>query len=112
MELLDIVVDERAGWSVLELVGQLDVATAPELRQALQEAQYGGGARVVVDLTRVEFLDSFGLGVLVGGLKRARLQGGRFVLAGAGPRVQRIFEVTGLDSSFRQVAHVEELGSS
>ena len=80
MQLLDIDVEERAGWTVIAVSGQLDVATAPEMRQVLKEAQYDDQQHLIVDLAGLEFLDSFGLGVLVGGLRRARMHGGRFVL--------------------------------
>ncbi|TVP66527.1 MAG: anti-sigma factor antagonist [Nitriliruptor sp.] len=101
MRLLDVRIDERDEWTVVTLSGQLDVATAPDLRQALQEAQYAGAHRVVVDLADLQFLDSFGLGVLVGALRRARLHGGRLVLAGANGRIREILEVTGLDRTFQ-----------
>ncbi|MCC5949221.1 MAG: STAS domain-containing protein [Nitriliruptoraceae bacterium] len=96
----DLVVDrlEAGGWQVLVVRGPLDVATAPAFRQTLQEAQYGGGHRVAVDLTTCEFLDSFGLGVLLGGSKRARTHDGGFaVIAPADGRIRHVLEVTGLD---------------
>ncbi len=97
MELLTVSSSERDGWTVLALVGQLDVATAPNFREILQETQYSGEGRVVLDLSGLQFLDSFGLGVLVGGVKRARSHGGRLVLAGVNDRVAQVFELTGLD---------------
>jgi len=107
MQLLDVRIDEHDAWTVVTLTGQLDVATAPGFRQSLQEAQYVGAQRVVVDLSGVEFLDSFGLGVLVGGLRRARLHGGRLVLAAANERVRQILEITGLDTAFQLADAVE-----
>ncbi len=109
MRLLDVRIDEHDEWTVVVLSGQLDVATAPDLRQALQEAQYAGAHRVVVDLADLQFLDSFGLGVLVGGLRRARLHGGRLVLAAANDRIRRILEVTGLDRTFQLTEDVAEV---
>lgn len=97
MELLTVSTSERDGWIVLALVGQLDVATAPNFRETLQETQYRGDGRVVLDLSGLEFLDSFGLGVLVGGVKRARSHGGRLILAGVSDHVAQVFELTGLD---------------
>ena len=112
MELLQVELREQDGWTVLTLVGQLDVATAPDLRQSLQEAQYGGERSVVLDLSGLEFLDSFGLGVLVGGLRRARLREGRLVLAAVGERIHQVLEVTGLTEAFELAGSVEEvLGS-
>jgi anti-sigma B factor antagonist len=88
---------DEAGWVVLTVSGQVDVATAPQLRQALTEAQYGGGKRVALDLDGVEFLDSFGLGVIVGGMKRAGTHGGRLVVVCSRSRLLHLFEVTRLD---------------
>lgn len=97
MDLLTVDVRDEDGWRILAARGQLDVATAPQFRQTLVEAQYGGNTRVVVDLDGVEFIDSMGLGVLVGGVKRARSHEGRMIVVCARPRVLRLFEVTGLD---------------
>jgi anti-sigma B factor antagonist len=109
VELLTVETSERGGWTVLRTEGQLDVATAPDFRQDLLEAQYGGSTRVVVDLDGVEFLDSLGLGVLVGALKRARSHDGEFVVACSRDRLLRLFEVTGLDRVLRIVAAVDEV---
>ena len=62
--------------TVLEVGGEVDVYTAPRLRERLVELVEGGARKVIVDLSRVEFLDSTGLGVLVGALKRLRAAGG------------------------------------
>lgn len=108
MQPLTISVSERAGWIDVTLVGELEVRTAPQLRQTLQEVQYGRGARVVLDLNGLEFLDSFGMGVIVGGLKRARSNDGALVVAVRGGRIRRLFEVTGLDAVLRVVAEPSE----
>lgn len=107
MDLLTVSTSQRDGWTVLALTGQLDVATAPDLRQTLQEVQYAGDGRVVVDLAGVEFLDSFGLGVLIGGVKRARSHGGRLVLAAASQRVMQILELAGLATALPLAPDVE-----
>jgi anti-sigma B factor antagonist len=96
-------VREDRGWTVVEVVGVVDVASAPELRQALQGAQFGGSSRVLVDLDQVELLDSFGLGVLVGALKRSRTHGGQLALVVTRQRLRQVFTVTGLDGVFRLV---------
>lgn len=108
MELLNVTSREVGGFRVLRLTGQLDVATAPQFRQELQEAQYGGATHVVLDLQGLEFLDSFGLGVIIGGVKRARLHGVRFAVAGASGRIRRIFEVTGIEDALHLTATVDE----
>jgi anti-sigma B factor antagonist len=109
VELLTVETSERGGWTVVRAQGQLDVATAPDFRQDLLEAQYGGSTRVVVDLDGVEFLDSMGLGVLVGALKRARTHAGEFVVVCSRDRLLQLFEVTGLDAILRVVGRVEDV---
>ena len=94
---LGVETTEYGGAAVLVLRGEIDIATAPQFRQAMVEAADRVGAVVVVDLDQVEFIDSTGLGVLVGGLKRARTSGGDLVLVCTQPRILRLLEVTRLD---------------
>jgi anti-sigma B factor antagonist len=84
------------GVVVCTVVGELDVATAPKLRQELVRAvsESVGPPRIVVDLAGVDFLDSTGLGVLLGGLKRVRAKDGALALARAESQVRKVFEVT------------------
>jgi anti-sigma B factor antagonist len=107
--LLKVATRDRDGWRVITATGQLDVATAPEFRQTLVQAQYGGETHVVVDLNGVEFIDSMGLGVLVGGLKRARTHQCQFVVACEHPRILRVLELTGLGHVLRVVPDVESV---
>jgi anti-sigma B factor antagonist len=90
------VTTEDGGAVVLTVLGELDVATAPKLRQEIVRlvSEAEGPPRVVVDLAGVDFLDSTGLGVLLGGLKRIRGRDGSLVLCRAEPQVRRVFEVT------------------
>jgi anti-sigma B factor antagonist len=92
--LFDLVVTERDGWIVLAVTGELDVATAPRLRQEAVRLSTAGQHRLVIDLSGVGFLDSTGLGVIVGVLKRMRTHGGELVLAAAEPQVRKVFEIT------------------
>src|SRR5215468_3127758 len=89
-----------AGRRILEVGGEIDVYTAPQLRERLIALVEGGDRRVVVDLGRVEFLDSTGLGVLVGALKRLRSVDGELSLVCAQERLLKIFRITGLDRVF------------
>jgi len=84
------------GVAVCSAVGELDVASAPKLRQELVRAvaEADGPPRIVVDLGGVDFLDSTGLGVLLGGLKRARAKDGVLALARAESQVRKVFEIT------------------
>ena len=86
--------------TVLEVGGEVDVYTAPGLRERLVELVEHGARHVVVDLSRVEFLDSTGLGVLVGALKRLRAAGGTLGLVCSHERLLKIFRITALDRVF------------
>ncbi len=96
------------GRTVLEVAGEIDVYTAPQLRERLIALVDDGVRKVIVDLSRVEFLDSTGLGVLVGGLKRLRSVGGDLVLVCAHERLLKIFRITGLDRVFTLHETVED----
>jgi anti-sigma B factor antagonist len=86
--------------TVLEVGGEVDVYTAPKLREKLVELVGEGRYDIVVDMTKVEFLDSTGLGVLVGGLKRVRSHDGSLSLVCNQERILKIFRITGLTKVF------------
>jgi anti-sigma B factor antagonist len=89
-----------AGRTVLEIGGEIDVYTAPLLRERLIELAAAGSNQVVVDLSRVEFLDSTALGVLAGAHRRLRASAGSLTLVCPHERILKIFRITGLDSVF------------
>ncbi|MGI9622303.1 MAG: STAS domain-containing protein [Acidimicrobiales bacterium] len=94
--LLNVRVSGAGTWTILHVHGEVDMATCPELRQEIV-AQIGqGNSNLVIDLSEVEFIDSTGLGVLIGGLKRARGQGGDLRVSGIEARLEKMFELTGL----------------
>lgn len=105
---LEIADAEPHGWTVLRASGEIDVATAPALRDRLAELHDRGATRVVVDLEDVAFVDSTGLGVLVGGLRRAREAGGDLRLVCTNHRVLKVFEATGLHEVFTIGATVDD----
>jgi anti-sigma B factor antagonist len=92
---------ERADARVVVVQGDLDIEGGPLLRDELLAAlkEHAGG-RIVVDLEGVDFLDSAGLGVLVGGRERARSGDGDLVLVATGRSVLKVLELTGLDRAF------------
>jgi len=86
--------------AVVRVTGEVDVYTAPMLRERIRELAAGGAVHLIADLGQVDFLDSTGLGVLVGGLKRLREDGGSLVLVLETPRILRVFQITGLTKAF------------
>lgn len=92
--------DLQGGVRALDLEGEVDVYTAPLLRQAIVDEVEKGTKHLLVDLSKVEYLDSTGLGILIGGVKRLKEQDGSLRLLGASPRITRIFEITGLNKIF------------
>jgi anti-sigma B factor antagonist len=86
--------------AVLDVDGEVDVASAPKLREALIQLVSDEQYEIVVDLQDVGFLDSTGLGVLVGGLKRVRVHGGHLSLVCGQDRILKIFRITGLTKVF------------
>ncbi len=91
---------EIDGIPVVAASGEIDVATAPPLRDRLLSLSSSGKPTAVVDLLGVTFLDSTALGVLVGALKRCRESGGDLPLVIGEPRILKVFEITGLTGVF------------
>lgn len=88
------------GVPVVILRGEVDFGTAPKLRELLIATAMDGHRHAVVDLRGVDFLDSTGLGVLVGALKRYRTLGGDLHLVISTSRIRSVFELTGLTTAF------------
>lgn len=86
--------------TVIAVGGEIDVYTAPKLRDTITELVAAGTYHLVVDMEAVEFLDSTGLGVLVGGLKKVRAHGGSLELVCNADRLLKIFKITGLAKVF------------
>jgi anti-sigma B factor antagonist len=101
-----VVVDDHV---VVRVAGEIDVYTAPRLREQL--IRLVGSGSVIVDLDEVTFLDSTALGVLVGALKRQRDHGGTFSVVASGNRVRRLFDITGLTRVFPFYKSVTEATS-
>ena len=90
-------VSQRDGWQIVEVTGELELATAPRLRQQVVSLVGADCVRVVLDLTGVDFIDSVGLGVVVGALKRTRSHGGELRVVAPQDRVRSLFRLTRLD---------------
>ena len=94
--------ERPAGGDIVLFVlhGEVDLHVAPEVRERLSDAIDKGAASLVIDLTRVTFLDSMALGVLLGTLKQLRARGGELRLVVPTPELRRVFELTLLDEVF------------
>jgi anti-sigma B factor antagonist len=85
---------------IVDVEGEIDVYTAPRLRELLIDLVNNGNYQLIVNMEKVEFLDSTGLGVLVGGLKRVRAHDGSLDLVCTQERILKIFRITGLTKVF------------
>lgn len=91
---------EVDGTTIVAVGGEIDVYTAPKLRDRITELVADGVYTIVIDMESVEFLDSTGLGVLVGGLKKVRAHDGSLELICTQDRLLKIFRITGLAKVF------------
>jgi anti-sigma B factor antagonist len=90
----------RDGIEVIDVQGEIDMYAAPRLRELLIDLVSKGSYQLVVNLDKVGFLDSTGLGVLVGGLKRVRAHDGSLDLVCTQQRILKILKITGLTEVF------------
>jgi anti-sigma B factor antagonist len=97
---IDVTVDGPRREPLVHISGEIDVATAPVVRERLAALLEDGAQRITLDLDRVAFIDSSGLGVLVGALRRMHEHGGELSIEGAQPGVRKILEITGLAEVF------------
>jgi anti-sigma B factor antagonist len=93
--------------TVVDVQGEVDVYTAPRLRERLAELASTGQHSLIIDLEQVGFLDSTGLGVLVGALKRVRAEDGFVRLVCKQERLRRMLRITGLSKVFSVFSNVE-----
>ncbi len=99
---MDLTLETRDvdGRTIVSVGGEIDVYTAPKLRDKITELVAAGTFDIVIDMEAVEFLDSTGLGVLVGGLKKVRAHDGSLHLICNQDRLLKIFRITGLAKVF------------
>jgi anti-sigma B factor antagonist len=95
-------------YTVLSPQGKLNLVAAPPLKSRIDELVREGRPRVVVDLAGVDFVDSSGLGALIGGLKSARQAGGDVRIAAAGEQVRAVLKLTNLDRILSPFDTVED----
>ena len=97
---LQVIVSSAAAGHEVRLLGELDMSTAPQLRDELVRLASGGPTLVTVDLSQLAFIDSTGLSVLITSLKQLRQQGGDMALRSPGPSTRKVLEITGLTEVF------------
>lgn len=87
-------------WAVLRVSGEIDMATAPRLRQHVLNVTADKPQGLVLDLDRVDFIDSTGLGVMVGAAKRMRMHDAGFRIVHSQAHLTKLFELTRLNEVF------------
>ena len=86
--------------AVLLITGEMDVYTSPKFRKQVVDLAANGTIHIIADLRGLDFLDSTGLGALVGSLKRLRVRQGSLMVVTSGGRILRLFQITGLTRAF------------
>lgn len=99
---MDLLISVRSDGSVpiIDLSGEVDAYTSARFREAMVDLIDTGAASLIVSMMKVEYIDSSGLGALVGGLKRSTERGGRIVIVCDNPQIRKVFEITGLEKVF------------
>jgi anti-sigma B factor antagonist len=103
VEILDVSTEDRDGLVHVALVGELDLSTVAKVQEELRRAEAASPATLVVDLSKLTFLDSTGLRCIVTADERAREQGRRIVIVRGPDAVQRVFAITRLDDRLEMV---------
>ena len=107
---MDLQINIRSGTDVtiMDLSGEVDAYTSARFREQMVELIENGAVNLIISMDKVEYIDSSGLGALVGGLKRASEREGRIVIVCNNPQVRKVFEITGLERVFPLFAIEEE----
>ena len=94
---LDLIVNRVHSIQVLKLTGDVDEFTCAKLRDTIRGLMDAGEFRLVIGVSGVNYIDSSGLGTLVGGLRRVAEHNGGLAISGANPQIERVLSITGLD---------------
>lgn len=99
---MDLIINVRneGAVPVIDLSGEVDAYTSARFRETMVDLIETGAASLIVSMMKVEYIDSSGLGALVGGLKRSTERGGRIVIVCDNPQIRKVFEITGLEKVF------------
>ena len=110
MEILDVSSEDRNGLVHVALAGELDLSTVAKVQEELRRVEANAPATLVVDLSKLTFLDSTGLRCIVTADERARAEGRRIVIVRGPDAVQRVFTITRLDDRLEMVDDVDSIG--
>ena len=108
--MLDIQIDQADGHTICRPVGELDAFTVSQFRQAL--AELASNPRLLIDMSGVPFVDSAGLGALIGGIRRARELGGDVAVCCNRPTLTRLLRTTGFDRIVTVAETMEEAAAA
>jgi anti-anti-sigma factor len=103
VEILDVRTEDRNGLVHVALIGELDLSTVAKVQEELRRVEASSPATLVVDLSKLTFLDSTGLRCIVTADERARSDGRRIVIVRGPDAVQRVFAITRLDDRLEMV---------
>jgi anti-sigma B factor antagonist len=106
VEILDVRTEDRDGLTHMALLGELDLSTVAKVQEELRRVEAGAPATLVVDLSKLTFLDSTGLRCIVTADERAREAGRRIVIVRGPDAVQRVFSITRLEERLEMVDDV------
>lgn len=101
-------VKQQGPWTVLEVAGEIDLHSAPQVRNNINTRLEEGQTQIAMDLAGVEFIDSSGLAALISGQKKAAEASGSLVLVSPTEPVKRALSVTGLDKIFKVYGSLDE----
>ncbi len=110
MEILDVRTEDRNGLVHVALVGELDLSSVAKVQEELRRIEASAPPTLVVDLSKLTFLDSTGLRCIVTADERARAEGRRIVIVRGPDAVQRVFAITRLDDRLEMVDDVAGIG--
>ncbi|WP_395399643.1 STAS domain-containing protein [Arthrobacter sp. UC242_113] len=105
---MDLSYEVRDSYAEIKAAGRLNMVSAPKLREFVADVVASGSSRIVVNLEDTAFMDSSGLGALIGCLKAARQAGGDLRIAAVQPQVKMVLELTSMDRVLTSYATAEE----
>lgn len=96
------------GTKILDVAGEIDVYTAPQFKEAVNEVIAGGQKHLIIDMGDVTYMDSSGFGTLLSATRRLRPQGGTINLVKCNTAIDRILRITRLNTVFATYDNVED----